>query len=404
MRTVCIIPARGGSKGIPGKNLVPFCGKPLLAWTILQAKAARQVTDVYVSSNEDAILGVAQDYGAIPIVRPAHLAIDSSSSEEALAHALAQIESSGSNVDLVVFLQATSPLREPEDIDKAVRKLLADEADALFSMSVLDDFCAWAYEGNELKGVTYDPLNRGRRQDRKPFYLENGSIYLFKPDVLKKCGNRFGGKIAMFEMPLWKSYEIDKEEDLEICEYFFSARLLDAWRRTPRSSGICAENIDLIVYDFDGVMTDNRVLTLQDGSEAVFANRSDGLAINRIKAFGIPQVIVSTEENPVVEARAQKIGIPAVHGVKDKWQALCDYMQENRIARDRALFIGNDLNDMTVMKALSMTLAPSDAHPAIRAAASYVLESKGGAGVVSELADILLNSDNYERRSIYAAE
>ena len=122
-------------------------------------------------------------------------------------------------------------MREPEDIDGAVQKLLKSESDSLFSMSVLEDFCVWTLEGNKLKGVTFNPFNRNTRQERGPFYLENGSIYVFRPGILRKYNNHFGGKIAIYEMPLWKSYEIDTMKDVAICKYYFERELLDFWRK-----------------------------------------------------------------------------------------------------------------------------------------------------------------------------
>ena len=136
-QTIAIIPARGGSKGIPNKNLIEFCGKPLLAWSILQAKEAKTISQVYVSSDDEEILTTAAQFGAIPIRRPKELATDASSSEEALLHALNEIEKVGTNIpDLVVFLQATSPLRTTEDIDGAVQKLIETRSDSLFSMAI----------------------------------------------------------------------------------------------------------------------------------------------------------------------------------------------------------------------------------------------------------------------------
>jgi CMP-N,N'-diacetyllegionaminic acid synthase len=227
MKVFCIIPARGGSKGIPNKNIIDFCGRPLLAWSILQAKKASVVEKVYVTSDSSKILRIAEENGAIGIRRPGDLSTDTSPSEEALLHALGDVEKRGDGCpDIVVFLQATSPLREAEDINGSVKKLLTGGFDSLFSMAVLEDFCVWAEQGGKLKGVTFDPMNRGKRQDRKPYYLENGSIYVFRSEILLRSGNRLGGKMSMFEMPFWKSFEIDTIEDIEIAKYFFQKRLL----------------------------------------------------------------------------------------------------------------------------------------------------------------------------------
>ena len=226
LSTIAIILARGGSKGIPNKNLIDFVGKPLLAWSILQARAATAIDAVFVSSDSSVILEVAALYGASPIRRPDELSTDTASSESALIHALDTIvKEQGADPGTVVFLQATSPLREPADIDGAVAAFRSQKADSLFSDAVLDDLCAWYEEAGVLKGKTFDPFNRGRRQDRKPLYLENGSIYVFMPALLRKTGNRLGGKIARYTMDYWKSFEIDTPENVDLCEYYFRKRV-----------------------------------------------------------------------------------------------------------------------------------------------------------------------------------
>lgn len=226
-KVIALVPARGGSKGIPKKNIMDFCGKPLISWSIGQALGSKYIKDVYVTSDDNKILKVSERAGAKPIKRPAKLATDTSSTEDALLHAIAEIEGGPSGAaDIVVFLQATSPLRTSADIDKAIRLFISEKADSLFSGAVLDDFCVWEYAKGRLKSMTFDHRNRGRRQDRKPYYLENGSIYIFKPAILKKHRNRLGGKIVFFGMPFWKSYEIDKAEDVGICGYFMKTGIL----------------------------------------------------------------------------------------------------------------------------------------------------------------------------------
>jgi len=227
MNIVAIIPARGGSKAIPRKNLIDFCGKPLMVWSIQQAKGSRHVNDVFVSSDDNEILVVAQKAGARTIVRPKKLAGDKSSSEDALSHALDQIERcQKKKVDIAVFLQATSPVRTSEDIDKAVEAFISLKADSLFSASPLEDYCVWKKNGQKLESFSYDYRKRGRRQDRKPLFLENGSIYIFKPQVFRRFCNRLGGKIAIYLMPFWQSHEIDEMVDVELCQFYMIKNIL----------------------------------------------------------------------------------------------------------------------------------------------------------------------------------
>jgi len=218
---VAIIPARGGSKGIRFKNLVDFCGRPLIFWTIKQALASRFICEVFVTSDNDRILRYSQSVGAFAIKRPKKISCDSATSESALEHAISYIQKkSGKKPDVVIFLQATSPLRDSKDIDRAVELFISNRADSLFSASILEDYCIWQALNHKLNSLTYNYKNRVRRQAREPVFLENGSIYIFKPEILFKFNNRLGGKIIFFPMPFWKSYEIDKTDDLVICEYF----------------------------------------------------------------------------------------------------------------------------------------------------------------------------------------
>ena len=145
----------------------------------------------------------------------------------------------------------------------------------------------------------------------------------------------------------------------------------------------------VLFYDFDGVMTDNRVLVDQNGIESVFVNRSDGLAVSRLKKRGYTQVIVSTETNPVVEKRAEKLKIPVIHGVEDKGEIIRKYLEDNRIPREETLFIGNDLNDLPAFNAVGVKACPADAYEVIKKAADIVFQSRGGAGVIRELMDLL---------------
>jgi N-acylneuraminate cytidylyltransferase len=218
---IAIIPARGGSKGILRKNLLSFCGQPLLRWSVKQALAAKRINEVYVSSDDKEILAEAKKSGAIALQRPNHLATDTATSEDVLIQVLKLLEEEKKKkIDLVVFLQATSPLRVAADIDNAIETFIKQKADSLFSCSILEDYCIWQKKGDKFSSLNFDYHKRGRRQDRQPLFLENGSMYIFKPKILKEEHNRLGGKVAVFLMDAWQSNEIDSYADVDICEYF----------------------------------------------------------------------------------------------------------------------------------------------------------------------------------------
>jgi N-acylneuraminate cytidylyltransferase len=222
---IAIIPARGGSKGIARKNLCLLDRKPLIAHTILDAKESKIVDRVYVSTEDPEIASVSSYYGAEVIVRPRKLAGDRTTSEAVLLHALEKIKKSGISPNLIVFLQCTSPIRTAEDIDKAILTLNRKAVDSLLSVSPSHRFI-WEKGKNRVRSLNYDYRDRSRRQDMPPQYLENGSIYIFKPWILEKFNNRLGGKITLFEMSHWSSFEIDTIEDFKICDWIMKQKLI----------------------------------------------------------------------------------------------------------------------------------------------------------------------------------
>ena len=216
MKSVAIILARGGSKGIPNKNIVEFCGKPLLAWTIEHCLAGG-VDLVYVSSDADEILVTGEKYGARSIKRPEEISGDEATSESGWLHALEVIENINGKMDWILAPQVTSPLRTSTDIRRGLDKAASGKYDSLFSCSIAKDLFYWEERAGSLESINYDWHNRKRRQDIPKKYIENGSFYLFRPEVLRRNNNRFGEKIGVIEMKFWKMFEIDSLEDQKMC-------------------------------------------------------------------------------------------------------------------------------------------------------------------------------------------
>jgi CMP-N,N'-diacetyllegionaminic acid synthase len=218
MNVVAIVLARGGSKGVPKKNIIDFCGKPLIAWTIENCIKGG-ANSVWVSSDSEEILNISAEYGANKIKRPDDISGDFATSESAWLHAIDYIESvSNDKIDWVLAPQVTSPLRETKDIQKVISLAKENKFDSFFSCSVAEDLFFWQKDLNgNLDSINYDWRNRKRRQDIPKQYIENGSFYFFKPEVLKKSNNRFGENIGIVEMEFWKMFEIDSFEDLKMC-------------------------------------------------------------------------------------------------------------------------------------------------------------------------------------------
>ena len=215
-KVIAVILARGGSKGIPRKNLRLLAGKPLIVHTILDAREAELVDCIYVSTEDPEIAGVSKEYGAEIIQRPLELATDTAASAPALAHALTEIERGGMCPDLIVFLQCTAPIRTGKDIDMAIRQLQNTDADSLLSVSPSHKFL-WEKSEGYASSINYDYRYRPRRQDMKTQFVENGSIYVCKPWVVKQEENWLGGKIDLFVMSE-NCVDIDSLLDFEIAE------------------------------------------------------------------------------------------------------------------------------------------------------------------------------------------
>ena len=148
-------------------------------------------------------------------------------------------------------------------------------------------------------------------------------------------------------------------------------------------------DVRLIVYDFDGVMTDNKVYVDQNGREMVQVNRADGLGISEIKKLGFEQIIISTEKNPVVTARAEKLDIYCLQGIENKKDVLINFCKKNDINLKDVAYVGNDVNDKEVMEIVGYSFCPSDAYGSIKKISNHILDTKGGNGVVRELLDII---------------
>jgi N-acylneuraminate cytidylyltransferase len=216
-KTLAVIAARGGSKGIPHKNLIDLCGKPLIAWTVMQAAAAKGVDVVAVSSDSDQILAAAEAAGAVGVRRPEGISGDLASSESAWLHALEQLESRLGPFGRVVALQATSPIRESSDVEQALATFEREELDSLLSVCEVEDYFNWRIGANGPEPINYDFRNRRMRQQIEKRYLENGSFYVLIPALLREQNNRLGGKIGMHVMERHKMFQIDRPEDIKLC-------------------------------------------------------------------------------------------------------------------------------------------------------------------------------------------
>jgi YrbI family 3-deoxy-D-manno-octulosonate 8-phosphate phosphatase len=375
---VAVIPARGGSKGVPGKNLERVGGVPLVVRAVRAALQAG-IPTVCVSTDDVGIAAAVREAGGTVIERPADLSGDTATSESALQHALSVLEQQGLRPQVLAFLQATSPFLDPRGLRAAVDRVLGGAEDVVFSAFETYAFL-WRENPDGAVGVNHDASTRPRRQDREPHLQETGAFYVMRADGFRQAGHRFFGRVGVERVAEDLALEIDTPAELQ------RARQLAAL--LPEAGEPI--DVDGLVMDFDGVHTDDLVLVSTDGEEAVRVSRSDGLGLGLLRNAGLPMLILSKEQNPVVSARGRKLGIEVRQGVDDKLPALQAWAEERVLSLSRLAFIGNDINDVPCLRAVGWPIVVPDAPRSIRSEARVVLKRSGGNGALRELADLIL--------------
>ena len=392
MATVAIIPARGGSKGVPGKNLRPVGGVPLVARAIRSCRAAGRIDAVYVTTDDVAIAEVARRAGAEVIERPTELAGDSATSEAALTHAIGWITAHHGRPEVFAFVQCTSPFIDPDDLDRAVEMITADRADSVLSAIETYEFLwrdADASTGPgsaAMIGQNHDASHRPLRQQRRPDFRETGAFYVMRTDGFLTHQHRFFGRTGVVNVSEFGSLEIDTVEELHLADAI--SGVLEIAR--PEEVSI---DVDAVITDFDGVHTPDTAYIDAHGNELVRVSRRDGMGVEQLRTAGIPFLIVSKETNPVVLGRAAKLGVDVLNAIEDKATAVQKWLADNGIAPDRAAYVGNDVNDLAPMAVVGWPIAVADARPEVLSAARIVLSAAGGTGAVREVCDLVLRAD-----------
>ncbi len=400
-----LIPARGGSKGIPRKNIKDFAGYPLIAWSIAAGLQAHTVNRVIVSTDDEEIASVARAYGAeTPFLRPPELAQDRTTDLPVFEHALKWLEDiEGYKPDIVIQLRPTSPIRPKDCVDSAV-KILMEYSDADCVRGVVtagqNPYKMWRFNGYdkpmnpllEVEGIT-EPYN-APRQILPPVYWQTGHIDAIRTSTITRKHSLTGNNIYPLVIDSRYTVDIDTPADWAKYESLVYHGGLEMVTPENKSRRGMPKNIQLIICDFDGVITDNKVWTDQDGREMVAAYRSDSPRISELRAKGIEVMILSSEPNPVVAARAKKMGVEAVHGVglQDKGRVMREILAQKNIPAENVIYIGNDLNDLPCFEVASWSVAVADAFPEVIRAADYVLTKVGGQGALRELCDLILKN------------
>ncbi len=399
---LAIIPARGGSKGIPRKNVRNFAGYPLIAYSIAAGLKSELVTRVIVSTDDDEIAEVAREYGAeTPFMRPSVFAEDNTTDLPVFEHALAWLaENEDYHPDVVVQLRPTSPIRPLSCVDDAIRILLANpEADSVRGVvpAGQNPHKMWRLPDGEnaamrnlldVDGIA-EPYN-APRQSLPPIYWQTGHIDAIRPRAILEKKSMTGDVIFPLMIDPNFTVDIDNLSDWAKYEWLVKFGDLDFVSPGPDRRPMPA-TIKVLFLDFDGVMTDNRVWTDQDGRETVAASRGDGFGIQLLKKAGVETVVISKEKNPVVAARCRKLGIEYQQGIDDKTGILKREQAKRGVDPAETIFVGNDLNDLPAFPLVGWGVAVADAEAEVLRQADFVLSKNGGHGAVREICDLILS-------------
>ncbi len=397
---LALIPARGNSKSIPRKNVRALGGYPLIAYSIAAGLQAGRVTRTIVSTDDEEIAAIAREYGAeTPFLRPEEFSRDDTLDLPVFQHALKWLaENENYQPEMVLQLRPTSPFRPPELLDQAVSLLLEHpQADSVRGVvpSGQNPYKMWRVGTDgfmrpllAVNGVD-EPYN-APRQGLPDTYWQTGHIDAIRPGTILEKHSMSGDAILPLFIDPAYTVDIDTLLDWQRAEDTIYTGRLEIVSPGPRRRPF-PTHVRLLLLDFDGVMTDDRVWVDQDGREMVAANRADGLGLERLRALTDTQVmVISKETNPVVEARCRKLQITHIQNVQDKTEALKAILKEKNIPAQEVLYVGNDLNDLACFPLVGYAAAPADAQESVRLRADRVLQKPGGGGAVREICELII--------------
>ena len=385
---VAFIPVRGGSKSIPLKNIKPISGRPLVYWTVKAACGCKYIDKVYVATDSEKIkktVEVFKDYSEseisakVEIVgRSAESASDTASTEFAMLEFANKFE-----FDNIVLIQATSPLLQSEDLNRGFEAFYEEETDSVISVVPQKRFC-WSYDEKGFDHPSnYDVFHRPRRQEFDGYLVENGAFYITSKIALLKSQNRVSGNIKAVEMEEDTFFEIDEPSDWVIIEALMKKNSITAPMEIPE--------IKMFLTDCDGCLTDGGMYYSEYGDELKKFNTRDGMGFALLRKQGIITGIVTSEKVELNRRRAEKMNLDILEaGCKDKAAVVKRICQERNVDMMNVAYIGDDINDLDVIKMVGLGCCPADAMPEVREAAKYVTKTRGGEGVIREVVQQIL--------------
>ena len=379
MKVLAFIPVRGGSKSIPLKNIKPFCGKPLVCWNIEALEACPLVDEIVVATDSDKIeqTVLAGQYAKIKVYRRlAENACDTASTESVMLEYIHRANLSADTVFILV--QATSPLTQTCHFAEALQQYAKGEYDSMLTC-VRNKRFFWNADGSSMN---YDYRHRPRRQEFDGMLMENGAFYINTVGNILKSGNRLSGKIGIYEMPEYTSFEIDEPDDWQVMENLMRKHVLV--KRVTDTS-----NIKLFLCDVDGTLTDGGMYYSENGDELKKFNTRDGMALQMLREKGIKTGIITSEDTQIVARRAAKLKVDYLkQGKRDggKLAAAQEICDEMGITLQEVAYVGDDLNCIELLSTVEFAACPIDAFEDVKALPNiHIMTRKGGDAVVREV-------------------
>lgn len=378
---VALIPARGGSKSIPLKNINLLNGKPLITYVCDAAISSNVFDDIIVATDNRKIADVINDLYPNDIIvydRDPINARDNSPTEALMTEFL-----DVNDFNHICLIQATSPLLTGNDLSKAYDLLIKSEAQSVISVTIEKKFY-WKHDKRGyVKPINYDPKLRPRRQDHEGTLVENGAFYITSRERFIESGTRISDDIMGYVMPPETSLEIDEPEDIAQLEKLLIER---------DKEDMALSSIKLVLTDVDGVLTDAGMYYGESGEEQKKFNTRDGKGFELLKKAGIQVGIITSEDTRIVERRAKKLKADFVfQGVEDKANVLKNLLKEQNIHPSEVVYIGDDINDFEIMQIVGYSFCPSNAVASIKKIAKYHCSKKGGEGCFREMTDLILH-------------
>ncbi|WP_348982171.1 HAD-IIIA family hydrolase [Desulfosporosinus sp. OT] len=382
-KTVAFIPMRGGSKSIPLKNIKKINGRPLVYWVLDAIVNCDEIDKVVISTDSDEIRKVVCEYGSnkVEIVgRSKAVSTDTASTESVMLEFAREYD-----FEDIILVQATSPLLKASHLKKGICRYNEVSIDSVLSVVRQKRFI---WEDSDFRScpMNYDPMNRPRRQEFKGFLVENGAFYITSRRQLLESECRISGRIGTVEMPEESYFEIDDPSDWIIVE-----NLLKDSSDIKVTIYEKLKKIKCLLTDSDGVLTDGGMYYSENGDELKKFNTKDGMGFKLLRENGIKTGIITGENIDLVKRRAEKMKLDVVYmGIQDKIKTLNDVCDKFDLKYDEIVYIGDDINDLDVIKAVGFGCAVNDSMECVKEIADYVTKVDGGKGAVREVVELIL--------------